>query len=266
MSIEASMLLELSDSALDASNLLGYGESPTRYDLSSGAGSFPARCVSFDDADCLAYSLLALSPGPRTPPSSPRRAVLKRQNSSPVGAVPDIISISDGEFRTLCDDRDVTFNVRELRLVPAGGAPWRDERWTFGELVAGYFRRRCAEQCRFQHKLFNALRITDDDPFYYEFLGVQWVDDSAFKVDKRVFGRLVGLKSPDCLFHQQGYFPANGFVALSERSARKRFRIEELEDIDFENVLLVVHQRNAFRRGSTEEELDDSCWDRARKL
>lgn len=43
-----------------------------------------------------------------------------------------------------------------------------------------------------------------------------WVKDTVFKVDKCVFGRLLGIKSYDGgLFHSQGNFPSHGFRELT---------------------------------------------------
>ena len=274
MSIEASILLDLQDCQIDATNFLGFGESSIKYDLTSkfadvSEDELPQSHVISPrigfSCEQIFYQHQMLSQDFEEEMSPRKKSEIRRQNSSPIFCVPDIFTISDTEFKTICEDKDVKFNVTDLKLIPVNKDIWVNDEWTFGDLVTDYFRRKNATWCKFYQKLYNALRITDDDPFYFEFLGVQWIDDNIIKVDKKKFGRLLGLKNPDSLFHQQGYFPSNGFVEINEIKARKKIMLEQLEDVDFKNIVLIIHQYSVFHRNSKEEELDNYKWECARR-
>jgi hypothetical protein len=159
----------------------------------------------------------------------------------------------------MCADPDVMFNPARLGFIPHDF--WPNEDVTFGDLVSDYFQRKNTSTSRFAHKLFNALRISDEDPFYSDFLGVEWVGDRVLKVDKRIFARLLGVRAIDgYLFHQQGNFPSHGFVELSETDARQSLPAEELEGVDYEIVRLLVHQKGIFVRGCSDKVFRQCRW------
>jgi hypothetical protein len=131
---------------------------------------------------------------------------------------------------------------------------------TFGDLVAKFFHRKNNPNCRFPHKLFNALAIVDRQPTMFHLIGVQWVSDKVFRVDKLVFGRLLGIGSIDGgLFHRQGNFPSHGFAELPSADIA-RLGIPELADIDHDRVRLLYHKRNTFTRTSSEEAVTRCKW------
>jgi hypothetical protein len=171
---------------------------------------------------------------------------------------------SDADFDSVCSDVDITFNPRQLGFIPAHG--WTDSRRHFGDLVTEFFRKKSSSNSRFLHKLYNALKIYESDPFYGEFVGVEWLTDTVIKVEKAKFARLLGIKSVDgSLFHQQGNFPSHGFVEVSPMEARKLVPPAALIGVDFDDVRLVVHQSGEFRRGCGSD-IEERCrWINGRK-
>jgi uncharacterized protein YjbI with pentapeptide repeats len=166
---------------------------------------------------------------------------------------------NDGEFARLCNDPAVAFNPHTLGLVPLG--MWPNREVTFGELVGAFFQKKNTITTRFTHKLFNALRIAESDPFYAEFVGIEWVTDTVLKVNKKAFARLLGIKTIDgSLFHQQGNFRSHGFAELSVQEARACLSEADLEDVDFDEVRVLTHQSGAVTRNSDAAELENCKW------
>ncbi|KAH0790826.1 hypothetical protein GPJ56_005247 [Histomonas meleagridis] len=148
---------------------------------------------------------------------------------------------------TLCNDIEVKFNPKSLGFIPFSF--WNDEEVTFGYLVENYFRKKNNPNCHFFMKLYNALLITTDDPFYAEFLGVEWITDSILRIDKYVFSRLFGLKQPDSsLFHSHGFFSTYGFAEVSPNEAASLAPQIDLSEIDFDNVRLLIHKDKIFTK------------------
>lgn len=169
------------------------------------------------------------------------------------------MNLDNEAFNTICADKELKFNPHQLGFIPS--KIWPDQEYTFGELVQDFFQRKNNANSRFSHKLYNALRIAEFDPFYVEFLGVSWVNHNVLKVNKNVFARLLGIKTIDgSLFHQQGNFPSHGFLALDPVTARKCTIGCDISDVDFENVRLLFHQQGIFVRGCTEKALEQCKW------
>jgi hypothetical protein len=148
----------------------------------------------------------------------------------------------------LCADPEAKLNPGQLGFIPV--CFWPDEVCTFGHLVSSFFRAKTCSNSRFLHKLFNALRITDSDPYYAVFLGVRWVTDKVIKIDKTKFANLLGIRSVNgSLFNQQGNFPSHGFRELAPGQASQWVSPAGLEDVDFENVRLLIHRSGEFTRG-----------------
>lgn len=83
------------------------------------------------------------------------------------------------------------------------------------DLREAYFSRRNGIGRRFDVKLRNALRITSKFPELYPLVGVMRLSDSIFKVDGRVFGRLLGINAINGgLFHRQGNFTRHGYARI----------------------------------------------------
>jgi hypothetical protein len=168
------------------------------------------------------------------------------------------------EFISLCSDKSVTFNPHKLGFVPV--AFWKNRDYTFGELVQDFFQKKCNVNTRFSHKLFNALKIAESDPFYIDYLGVEWVTDSVLKVRKNVFARLLGIKTVDgSLFHQQGNFPSHGFMELGVQEARECVQEADMQNVDFEEVRLLAHHSGEFARNADPENIEGCKWVNSRK-
>lgn len=188
-----------------------------------------------------------------------------RQHSMPVQPAPVVQNDDDTEFRGICNDDQVRFNPVKLGFIP--GKFWsQDKDWTFGQLVSDFFQKKNNANSRFSHKLYNALKISTSDPFYAVYIGVEWVNERVLKIDKRIFARLLGIKTIDgSLFHQQGNFPSHGFTELTEKQAIAEVPPEALKNVDYETVRLLIHQPGIFTRDCTEEDIERCKWISTRK-
>ncbi|OHT02187.1 hypothetical protein TRFO_30811 [Tritrichomonas foetus] len=188
----------------------------------------------------------------------------RKMNSQPLPSIQDLTSSADSEFLSVCKDPDIKFNPHKLGFIPQKF--WPDRDYTFGELVTDFFQRKNNANSRFYHKLYNALKISENDPFYAEYLGIEWITEKVLKVDKKKFARLLGIKTIDgSLFHQQGNFPSHGFFELGTNDALSYVSQSDLEDVDYENVRLLVHQAGVFVRGCTEDAIEGCRWVSSRK-
>lgn len=195
----------------------------------------------------------------QTRPSRPAPGAGLTPNHTRSGSMPDAGLNIDDSFATICSDPNIRFNPTKLGFIPS--KIWVDEDMTFGEIVSQFFQKKNNANSRFSHKLYNALRITDFDHFYYLFLGVEWVTDTILKVDKKQFARLLGIRTIDgSFFHQQGNFPSHGFVELDPATAQAQLNPKDLEDVDYDNVRLLTHQEGIFVRGCTESVLESCKW------
>lgn len=171
---------------------------------------------------------------------------------------------STREFKTVCEDPALIFNPSTLGFIPS--KVWPDKTMTFGELVCEFFQRKNNAHSRFAHKLYNALKISTADSFFAEFVGVEWITDRVLKVNKVVFGRLLGIKTIDgSLFHQQGNFPSHGFVELNQQTALEYVTPDQLIGVDYDIVRLLVHQEGIFVKNCTEESILQCKWISTRK-
>jgi hypothetical protein len=187
------------------------------------------------------------------------------RNSSfdPVHPLP-LMGDAESEFAAISNDAAVTFDPRELGFVPANF--WKDRQFTFGELVREFFQKKNSANTRFLHKLYNALRIAESDPFYAEFVGLEWVNEKVIRIDKKKFARLMGIKAIDgSLFHQQGNFPSHGFIEVGAQNCREFVEAEGLEGVDFDDVRLVMHSTGDFLRSSTPGALEKCRWINSRR-
>jgi hypothetical protein len=165
----------------------------------------------------------------------------------------------DQEFLRLCLDPTIAFNPHRLGFIPRD--LWSDSDVRFGDLVQDFFQRKNNVNSRFYHKLYNALKITSFDSFYFNYIGVEWISPIALKVDKRIFAQLLGIRAVEgSLFHRQGNFPSHGFVELTLATAAEFVEPTQLEGIDFDVVRVLVHQDGVFVRGATWEAIENCKW------
>jgi hypothetical protein len=199
---------------------------------------------------------------PATQPSTaPKTLSFSRRSHGPR----QISGAVDQEFLKLALDPSVTFNPLQLGFIPQ--SVWTDSKDVkFGDLVTDFFQRKNNANTRFSHKLYNALRITASDPFYFDFIGVDWISDIVLRVDKRIFAQLLGIKTVDgSLFHRQGNFPSHGFVELTSAEAAELLNPADLMGVDFDVIRLLVHEERVFVRDATLEAIENCRWTAARQ-
>lgn len=170
----------------------------------------------------------------------------------------------DEMFQKLCNDKSFKINPVQLGFIPSKF--WPNENIAFGDIVADFFMRKNNVNCRFSHKLYNAIQIGKLIPNMKPYVGVEWVSSSILKVNKNQFARLLGIHSIDgSLFHQQGNFSTHGFFEVSGDEARAQLGDEEFNSMDLETVRLLKHGPGIFNREAGEEELDKCKWVSSKK-
>lgn len=234
----------------------------------------PPRRLVPDPLQFSAHQRYESQPARLPPPRGPHRP--DQIGGSPPTTVPKTLSFSrrshgpreitgaiDEEFLRLVMDRSVTFNPVRLGFIPV--AVWQTSRDVkFGDLVTDFFQRKNNANTRFYHKLYNALKITTGDPFYFDFIGVEWISDTVIRVDKRIFAQLLGIRTVDgSLFHRQGNFPSHGFVELTSGEATEL--LGDVRGVDFDIVRLLVHQDKVFVRKATCEAIENCKWTPAKQ-
>ena len=128
-------------------------------------------------------------------------------------------------------------------------------------LRESYFCKKNSVSRRFEHKLWNALKITEAHPSLVKFVGVVWLNERVIKVYKYHFAKLLNIACVDGgLFHKQGNFTRHGFVELSENEARTEFSSQEISDVDYRDVHLIYHSDGGFTSSSTEESILNCRW------
>ncbi len=133
---------------------------------------------------------------------------------------------------------------------------WDDREYTFGLVVSEFFQRKNAKT-RFIFKLFNALKLTEYDPCYSAFIGVEWARNCVIKVDKKAFARLLMITSIDVsLFHNQGNFPSHGFMELTPDTAVD----VPLYGVDWDNIRLLTHRKGTFTCMCNESTVVEIKW------
>jgi hypothetical protein len=166
---------------------------------------------------------------------------------------------SNSAYQSATTDPTRTFAPQMLGFLPT--TYWLPGSFSFGDLVSKFFQRKNNVNCRFPQKLFNALLMVKSDSTLWPLVGVQWVTDRVFKVDKLVFGRLLGVVSIDgALFHRQGNFPSHGFAELSTSEVTELKRRMGLDDVDSDRVRLMKHVAGLFARGVAEESIHKCKW------
>ena len=167
---------------------------------------------------------------------------------------------SNQEYKAALLNQALIIKPIQLGFLPANY--WVTEEYTFGNLVTGFFQKKNNSNCRFPHKLFNGLLLVQKQPHMYPLIGLMWITDNIFKVDKYVFGRLLGITTIDGgLMHSQGNFPSHGFKELSSDDvlALKKAGVN-LDDVDFDRIRLMTHPNGKFTQSCTEEVLHSCKW------
>jgi hypothetical protein len=194
------------------------------------------------------------TPGSYIPPSPP---------STRPTYLPDLDGdgpSSNPAFEGALTDPTLACNPRADGFLPSDY--WLETQYTFGEVVQSFFQRKHSTNCRFIHKLFNGLTLVDKDARFYDLVGVKWVTDRVFKVDKLLFGRLLGIGNvDDGLFHHQGMLRESGFSELSQNDANALKQEGcDIGDVDQERVRLWFHATNSFYRNCDEATVNSGGW------
>jgi hypothetical protein len=162
-------------------------------------------------------------------------------------------------FQHATGDPSLVFSPQKLGFLPSNY--WLTADASFGDLVTKFFQRKNNANCRFPHKLSNALALVDRTPSLFSLVGVRWVSDRIFLVDKFVLGRILGISAMDGgLFHSQGNFPSHEFVELVGQEleqARSRFG---LRDVDQDRIRLLYHKGNMFSKNANEDSVSRCKW------
>lgn len=167
---------------------------------------------------------------------------------------------SNANYENARADPTTLIAPQTLGFMPAGY--WLSLNMSFGDLVTKFFQRKNNSNCRFPHKLFNALLLVENRPSMWPLIGVKWITNSVFKVDKYVFGRLLGISAFDGgLFHRQGNFPSHGFREIPPSEATKVLGMTvDPNEIDFDRVRLLQHVTSMFTKTSSEDFVNKLKW------
>ena len=166
---------------------------------------------------------------------------------------------NDSLFYDLCNNSSITINPHQLHFIPE--AFWPDGEFEFGDIVSSFFLRKNNANCRFYHKLYNALQISKYKPDLTFAVGVQWITEDVIKVNSREFARLLAIKSVGgALFHRQGNFPSHGFVELTQEEVKQKLSEEDASNIDFVDIKAITHKTGGFTRSSTEADFHKCNW------
>ena len=166
---------------------------------------------------------------------------------------------SNDTYRNKLNDTSMVFSPQALGFIPANY--WININSTFGDLVTRFFQRKNNSNCRFPHKLYNALTLVEHKPELYHLLGVKWVTNRVFMVDKLIFGRLLGISTIDGgLFHRQGNFPSHNFAEVGMDEAAQLKTQFGLDCVDMDRVRLMYHRCGVFYKGSSEDSVTKCKW------
>ena len=138
----------------------------------------------------------------------------------------------------------------ELKLVPV--EEWKPGQMvTLASIINTHFRARSTRRLRFEHKLWNALCLTKKYPDLIDIIGIRWESKDIIKVDRDVFGSLLGLTRPTAaLFNPQGSFQSHGFQEVNVKDTAS----------EGQNVRYFRHTSGAFDRDSTRDDLGWCKW------
>ena len=161
--------------------------------------------------------------------------------------------IDDMMFMAVCKNQNMILHPVKDGFIPRKF--W--EKWpepTFGWCIINFFQKKNNSNSRFLFKLYNALLIHKNYPELSKYVGVSFKTNELIKVEKRIFGRLIGVKTLDnSLFHQQGNFPSHGFEEVSAAEVSKICPGEVVINPSEERYL--IHKDKVFVKGCTESQV-----------
>ena len=152
---------------------------------------------------------------------------------------------TDELFYQLLVSSNFTINPTACGFIPS--LFWPDREFSFADIVFDGFQRKNNINCRFIHKLYNAIQFTKMYPIYTEMIGVQFITQNVLKVNKHCFARLLNIKTIDGgLFHGQGNFPSIGFKELTKEEAEVYCDGVNIDDVNYDDIRLLVHTKGIF--------------------
>ena len=129
------------------------------------------------------------------------------------------------------------------------------------QIIKSHFQSRSTKRVRFEHKLWNALCLTNTNPNMFCVIGVMWISNTILKVHRTIFANLLAITKPTAaLFNIQGSFPSHGFVEIDINEARKEVDPSYLTDVDSVQIRLFRHKNLSFTAFSGIEGLLNCRW------
>ena len=172
-------------------------------------------------------------------PRRNQKKIVEWHSSSALGAATDDL------FYQLLISPNFTINPTACGFIPS--LFWPDKEFAFADIVFDGFQRKNNVNCRFLHKLYNAIQFTRFYPNYTEMIGVQFITKNVLKVNKHCFARLLNIKAIDGgLFHGQGNFPSIGFKELTKDEAEVYCRGVNIDDVNYDDIRLLIHTKGLF--------------------
>jgi hypothetical protein len=215
-----------------------------------------------------ATGALSTSPTLGIPATHPRPHVRNRnpriKKPSQAKCLPELLSgtgpESNERFEEAMADPVQSISPRMLGFMPS--SYWLNTSISFGDLVIKFFHRKNNSACRFPHKLYNALTLVENTPCMFALVGVRWITDTAFLVDKLIFGRLLGIQSFDGgLFHRQGNFPSHGFRSLHpDQLAAIQSPGFDSNMVDYDRYRVMEHSTGLFKRAVSDDFFETCKW------
>lgn len=165
-------------------------------------------------------------------------------------------------FEEACSNQKFTINPKIMGFLP--GDAWKDEEVQFWVVVSSFFRKKNSNHCKFAYKLYNALLLTETVPELFPVVGIRWITETVFIVEKNTFAKLLGVRSIDgSLFHQQGNFPSHGFVELSFQESSHVAQEAGMTRTGHANYRFLKHASDGFSRQSGEQDIQNLKWIRS---
>ena len=146
-------------------------------------------------------------------------------------------------------------NPMRIGLLPSDIFSLIDFPITLISFQAKYFQNRSSRVYRFEHKIYNALKITKEAPQLKAFIGAWWITPDTFIVNVPVFGALIGSAQPRAsLCHASGLFAVHGFEDVTGEIAK-----EYPNDMNSDDFCAYRHTSGEFTMTMTEEQLERNC-------
>ena len=146
-------------------------------------------------------------------------------------------------------------NPMRIGLLPSEIFSLIDFPISLASFQVKYFQNRSSRVYRFEHKIYNALKITKEAPQLKGFIGVWWKTPDTFIVNVPVFVALFGSAQPRAaLCHASGLFAVHGFEDVTSQMTK-----EYPNDMNSDDFCAYRHTSGEFTMTMTEEQLEKNC-------